>query len=283
MASASSEPLERLSSLKFTLISLIVLISWLGLGVYLGLTKALAPHFLRMNQMLLLDWMLGPAWEEPLTPIWFLLLCLGVGVMLLNLGACTLTRLLPRLRSATRFKGWLLTLVHLVMLLVLLGHGAEMVMGHKREDVRLEVGRSVELPGGARLELNAVSYVDDKDLLNFPYRKSRWRLTREAFRAQDNFIDIAVKEPDGEVVSGRLRIMEPFCVDGLRLTLTDFNRIGEGAQAEVGAIMAVTNNPLTTMFFVAYAAWVALYLLLAMATWRGSPSPPATNGTGQAA
>lgn len=60
--------MERLSSLKFTLGSLGALMIWLGLGVFIGQPKLLAAAFFDMNRMLILDWLLGPAWEHPWPP-----------------------------------------------------------------------------------------------------------------------------------------------------------------------------------------------------------------------
>ncbi|MBU1274844.1 MAG: hypothetical protein KJ720_05660 [Proteobacteria bacterium] len=264
--------MERLSSLKFTLASLSALMIWLGLGVFMGQPKLLAASFFDMNRMLILDWLLGPAWLQPLAPLWFLGLCLGVGVMLLNLGACTFTRLLPRLRAGNALKGWLLTLVHLVMLVVLLGHGAEMAMGHKQEELRMLPGQTVALPGGLTLSLEAVRFVSDLSVINLPYRRARWVWTSTAFKLQDNWARVVMRREGQEVSRGELRILEPMEIDGLRLTLAGFYSPESEKPARVGVRLALVHNPLTTLFFVAYGAWVLLYAALALVTWRGGPS-----------
>lgn len=61
----------------------------------------------------------------------------------------------------------------------------------------------------------------------------------------------------------------------------EFFHQGEGEQARVGAMLAVTSNPLTTLFFVSYALWVVLYLALAMLTWRSPASHCLTLGRGR--
>lgn len=259
---------ERLSSLKFTLASLTGLMLLLALGMVLSRNKAFDPQFAAMNRTLLLDWLRGPAWEEPTVAIWFVALCLGVGVMLLNLGACTFTRLLPRLRGSSQVKGWTLTLVHLVMLAVLLGHGAEMGLGHKQEDIRLLPGQSYDLPGGDRLTIARVVFLDDPAILNLPYAESRWRLVAGKFSAKENRVEITFSRSGQEAEKAEVRVLRPHVRQGVRYTLMEFFRQGEGEQARVGAMLAVTSNPLTTLFFVSYALWVVLYLALAMLTWR---------------
>ena len=87
---------EKLSSLKFTLASLGGLMLLLAVGMIMSRIKAFVPQFDAMNRTLLLEWLQGPAWSEPTVAIWFVFLCLGVGVMLLNLGACTFTRQIGR-------------------------------------------------------------------------------------------------------------------------------------------------------------------------------------------
>ena len=260
--------LARLSSLKFTLASLGGLMLLLALGMVLSRNKAFDPQFAAMNRALVLDWLRGPAWSEPAVAIWFVALCLGVGVMLLNLGACTLTRLLPRLRGASQVKGWVLTLVHLVMLAVLLGHGAEMGLGHKHEDLRLLPGQAHDLPNGDRLTLERVAYRDDPAILNHPYPESRWLLVRGKFHAGENHVDLLFSEDRREAERAQIRLLQPVVRAGVRYTLMEFYRQGEGDQAQVGACLAITSNPLTTLFFVAYALWVALYAVLAAITWR---------------
>ena len=275
--------MERLSSLKFTIGSLIGLMLWLGIGVYMGQAKLLVASFFDMNRMLILDWLLGPAWEQPLAPLWFLGLCLGVGVMLLNLGFCTFTRLLPRLRAGNAFKGWLLTLVHLVMLVVLLGHGAEMAMGHKQEELRLLPGQSLELPGGLTLSLEAVRFVSDPSVINLPYRQARFAWTRDKFKPAENWASVVVRRGGQEVTRGDLRLLDPMKIDGLRLTLAGFFSPKGEKTMRVGVRLALVHNPLTALFFVAYGLWVVLYATLAVVTWHSGPNNEAARPTGVAA
>jgi len=269
---------EKLSSLKFTLASLGGLMLLLALGMVLSRINAFALQFDAMNRTLLLEWLQGPAWSAPTVAIWFVVLCLGVGVMLLNLGACTFTRLLPRLRGANKVKGWVLTLVHLVMLAVLLGHGAEMGLGYKRENLVLLPGQSHQLPDGGSLTLERVDFKDDPAILNLPYVQARWVLVRGKFRAWENSAALYFAKDGQAAAREEIRMLRPVVRDGVRYTLMEYHRQGEGDQAQVGVMLAITANPLTTLFFVAYALWVVLYAFLAALTWR----TPVNNGAAAA-
>jgi hypothetical protein len=102
-----------------------------------------------MNQGLLLNWLLaagGGVSGANLLVGWFLALCAAVGVLVLNLCACTWTRLLPRLKNGSRLDYWLLLLSHVLMILILLGHLSQMTLGFKEEGVKLLPGQSQTLP-----------------------------------------------------------------------------------------------------------------------------------------
>jgi hypothetical protein len=61
----------------------------------------------------------------------------------------------------------------------------------------------------------------------------------------------------------------------MRLTLSDFFRDDSGEKSRVGAVLTVAYNPLTNIFFAAYLAWIAVYLLLAVKAFlRGNKPPP---------
>lgn len=193
--------------------------------------------------------------------------------MLLNLGCCTFTRLLPRLRAGNALRGWLLTLVHLVMLVVLLGHGAEMALGHKQEELRMLPGQTLELPGGLKLHLESVRFLSDTSVINLPYREARWTWTSTNFKPRENWAQVVISREGKVLRQGDLKILQPMDIEGLRLTLAGFYSPEDGAKpAKVGVRLALVKNPMTTLFFVAYGAWVVLYAALAVLTWRGGPA-----------
>ena len=107
---------------------------------------------------------------------WFLALCAAVGLLVLNLCACTWTRLLPRLKTGSRLDYWLLLLSHVFMILILLGHLSQMVMGFKQEGVKLLAGESRIFPGDLRLTVEQVNFVNSTGLLNLTYRNGQFFL-----------------------------------------------------------------------------------------------------------
>jgi hypothetical protein len=272
--------MKRLSSLVLTLYALIGVVFCLAVGIVLAQVQPYAAAMSRMNQGLLWDWLLaGGGWEPGAKALvfWFLALCAAVGVLVLNLCACTWTRLLPRLKNSSCLNYWLLLLSHVLMILILLGHLSQMTLGFKKEGVKLLPGQSQTLPGGLRLTVERVHFVNDPGLLNLTYRQGRRAHTVAAFNRAANTVRIALWQGPQQVAGGDLRMLEPLLAGGMRLTLSDFFRDDSGEKSRVGAVLVMAYNPLTYVFFTAYLAWVAVYLLLAVKAFLRGDKPPPTD------
>jgi hypothetical protein len=305
--------MKRLSSLVLTLYALGAVVLCLAVGLVLAQVRPYSAAMSGMNHGMLLAWLLAGGGGAPgakLLVSWFLALCAAVGVLVLNLCACTWTRLLPRLKNGSRFDYWLLILSHVLMILVLLGHLSEMTLGFKEEGVKLLPGQSQTLPGDLRLTVERVHFVNNPGLLNLSYRQARQALTTKTFNRAENTVRIALWQGSQRLASGDLHILEPLQAAGVRLTLTDFFKHGSGMglakcvclpggnagppsgtgtglrmvshgtlpsgpedKSRVGAVLTITYNPLTKVFFAAYLAWIAVYLLLAVKAFlRGGPA-----------
>jgi hypothetical protein len=259
--------MKRLSSLVLTLYALGGLVLCLAVGIVLAQVEPYGTAMTRMNHGLLLDWLLAAGGGGPGSKVlifWFLALSAAVGVLVLNLCACTWTRLLPRLKNDSSLDSWLLLLSHLLMLLILLGHLSQMMMGFKEEGVRLLPGQSRTLPGDLHLTVEQVHFVNDLGLLNLTYRQGRRAHTQSVFNRTQNTVRISIWQGHQRIAAGVLRILEPLQAGGWRLTLSDFFRDDSGDPSRVGAVLVAAHNPLTNFFFAAYLAWIAVYLLLAV-------------------
>ncbi|MFZ5450560.1 MAG: hypothetical protein ACOZF2_01615 [Thermodesulfobacteriota bacterium] len=269
--------MKRLSSLVLTLYALSGVVLCLAVGIVLAQVQPYAAAMNRMNHGLLLDWLLAGGGGEPgskVLVLWFLGLCAAVGVLVLNLCACTWTRLLPRLQNRSPCQYWLLLLSHVLMLLILLGHLSQMTMGFKEEGVKFLPGQSRILPGNLRLTVEGVHFVNDPGLLNLTYRQGRRAHTVAAFNRVANTVRIALWQGPQQVAGGDLRILEPLLAGEVRLTLSDFFRDDSGEKSRVGAVLVIAYNPLTSVFFAAYLAWIAVYLLLAVKAFLRGDKPP---------
>lgn len=258
--------MNRLSSLTLTLYALGAVLLCLAVGMALAQLKPFSAAMPAMDHGLILDWLLSAFSGEPAAALlggWFLALCASVGLLVLNLCACTLTRLLPRLRNGARVHSWLLLLAHALMVLILLGHLSQMALGFKQENIKLLTGQSRELSGGILLTVEAVDFVDDPALLNLTYLQARKAHVASAFHRQRNMARISLTRNGEPVLAGELRILDPLLSGGLRITLSDFYRDDSGVKPQVGAVITAIHNPMANLFFAAYLAWIAVYLMLA--------------------
>ncbi|MDD2903107.1 MAG: hypothetical protein PHU44_11810 [Syntrophales bacterium] len=265
--------MKRLSSLVLTLYALSAVVLCLAVGIVLAQAPPFAAAMTRMDHGLVLDWLLAAragASASKVLALWFVTLCTAVAILVVNLCACTWTRLLPRLKNVSRVNYWLLLLAHVLMILILLGHLSQMTMGFKEEGVKLLAGQSQTFPGDLRLTVEQVDFVNDPGILNLTYRQARRAHTRKAFNRTANMVRLALWRGPQRLAEGDLRILEPLLAGNIRLTLSDFFRDDSGGKSRVGAVLTVAYNPLTNFFFAAYLAWVAVYLLLAVkAFFRG--------------
>jgi len=269
--------MKRLSSLVLTLYALGGLVLCLAAGIVLAQVEPYSAAMSRMNHGLLLDWLLAAGGGESGSAVlilWFLGLCVSVGVLALNLCACIWTRMLPRLKNVSSFNYWVLLLAHVFMILILLGHLSQMIMGFKEEGVKLLPGQSKTFPGDLRLTVEQVHFVNAPGLLNLTYRQGRRARTADVFSRVQNTVRISIWRGPERVAGGDLRILEPLLVGGMRLTLSDFFGDDSGENSRAGAVLTVVHNPLTSFFFAAYLAWIAVYLLLAVKAFLRGERPP---------
>jgi len=269
---------KKLSSLLLTLYALGGVVFLLIAGMILAQVKPYSAAMPAMDQALIRLWLPtalsgGPA--SALLGCWFLALCGAVGLLVANLVACTITRLLPRLSAGQvnggRLHSWLLLLAHALMVVILLGHLSQMSLGFKRENLKLPAGQATELPGGLSVKVDQVVFQDDPALLNLNYRQGRRAHTRDAFHREKNLARVSLWQGGQRQGGGALRILEPLLADDLRITLSDFYRQDTGGPPQVGAVLTITRNPLTRFFFAAYLAWIAVYLSLAARAFVRGP------------
>lgn len=273
--------MKKLSSLLLTLYALGAVVFFLIIGMVLAQVEPFSLAMPAMDQGLIRDWLptaLGGKMVPALLGLWFLALCASVGILVLNLCACTITRLLPRLKNNHGVHTWLLLLAHVLMVVILVGHLSQMTLGFKKEGLKLLPGQTAELPGGQKVRVDKVVYVDDLALLNLTYRQGRRAQTAERFHRERNLVSLSLHQGGQAREKGELRILEPLLAGGLRITLSDLYREGEGDKARVGAVLTIIRNPFTQFFFTAYLGWIVVYMALAVQGFTRSNNHLKTNG-----
>lgn len=192
-----------LASLRLTLASLGGLIAWLWWGAVLAGSPELKPVLHSLNQQSLPAWLAGAGAAHPLVAVWLTGFLALSALLAVNLLVCTVMRLTGG-GKLNRGRRRLVMVLHLVMLAVMLAHGASFVMGVKHTGLRLLPGQGRELPGGLRLRLESVTYGSDPAILAMGHKQTRPFMTREAFSRHRNFAEISVRDREGTLVRGRI-------------------------------------------------------------------------------
>jgi hypothetical protein len=259
---------ERLSSLTFTTLILIVLVFWLTWGILMAGSSGSTNPFVAMNQRLVRDWLIDPQGGSDLLKFWFGGLCVVVAFLGVNLVFCSWNKILRIMRVKFSGSKLLMLVVHLVFGLVALGHFGSFMLGYRYEKVLLGEGQSFSFGDGHAVQVKHVRFVDDPAIL----KKSPRDLTGDEFHYRQNFADIVLSQQGAEVTRDRVSVLEPARHEGVQITLARFvpskGTKGSGGQASPRVMFVITRNPLLPAFLVAYGIMIAgISVYLAM-TWR---------------
>jgi hypothetical protein len=271
--------IDRIAALSVTFYLLAALIGWLAVGIALSRMQGTGELLKQMNQELVLDWLLGAGPADWPIVAWFLILCLLNALLFANLLFCSATQLAGRLFSRgrpNRPKAALLFLIHILVLLILLGHLANLAVGSKSAHMRFAPGASRTLENGYRLHLEAVHYAPPVKYLKMDPHEARSRLSREKFDIHENYARIRVTRNGSESAAGRVFLLSPLKKGALRVTLNRFFLAEDSAEPSVGAVLTFAVNPIHEAFFMAYAALIGsllLYLLVQREPRGGGPAP----------
>lgn len=255
---------EKLAALSLTFSLLAALILWLGLGILLTRLPAADPVFARMNQQLVLEWLLGPEKKPWWIVVWFIGFCLLNLGILLNLLACCATNLVYRPAFFNRLKNLLLLVIHILVIVIMLAHAANMGIGYKHAGIRMPRGETFKLPNGGTLRLADVGYALPAKYLRMDPHEARRELTRERFDISRNYARLQWTGPDGRTAGGKLHRLQPLRIDSLRITLNRFYLASNSPEPRVGAILTVARNPVHEAFFLVYAVTIACLMLYAV-------------------
>ncbi len=259
-----------LASLRLTLASLGGLIAWLWWGAVLAGSPELKPVLHSLNQQSLPAWLADAGAAHPLVAVWLTGFLALSALLAVNLLVCTVMRLTGG-GKLNRGRRRLVMVLHLVMLAVMLAHGASFVMGVKHTGMRLLPGQSRELPGGLHLRLESVTYDSDPAILAMDHKQARPFMTREAFSRHRNFAEISVRDREGTLVRGRIFYFQPIQVAGVGIHLTGFFAAGP---QHIGVVFNATQSPLWPLFSSAYAVVLAALLWLTILEARAVRSGP---------
>ena len=267
--------IRKLASIKLTFFSLVLLLAALGAGTGLTYMPAHAKTIRRISETLPLDWMISAGRDDVVVLAWFLVTCLFSVVLFLNVMACTGLRVAVVLQNRKSTRQWLFVIIHVMFAAVMLCHGLGMVLGFKHSRIELWPGDRYPFENGYGINLTAVTFGDDTEMLKADYQTRRSLMTRERFHPEQNTAHVMLTFKDEAIASGNVHILSPMTADGIQITITDFLYRQEAEKNPVGVSLVVAKNPVTPVFFISY-----ILLILSLIGFLAVTRKPAANGKG---
>lgn len=260
--------IRRLSSIRLTFWSLVVMILWLSAGTYLAMNEPTRSAFKELKEVLVLDWIFDGSVNAPVVTAWLFGICLVSLVLLINLLCCSLTRLWRRFLISQSPGSRSLLLIHLLFALVMFCHGISMVAGFKYGNIELYPGDTFAFNDDWQVKLSGVTFVDDPAMAKIGFKKSRGVMTRERFHRHANFAEVQLFQKGNVVAQGDVKILKPLICDGIRLTLTRFTLSEKEDGNQVGVILVVAESHVNALFFVLYGLLILSLAVFLVKTWR---------------
>ncbi len=263
---------EKLASMRFTLLILIVLALWFMWGLSLTGFDRFTRGFELMNSMVMKKWLFSDHEGSALLKFWFVGLCIVMAVLGINLILCTWQKIFRVIR--VRFDGprFYMLIVHVFFGLVALAHLGGLMLGFKHQNIRLYKGDEVSLSEGYGIRVEDVNFVDDLSVLS----KSKRELLGSEFHYRDNYAGVLLSYKGKPVQRGKVGTMDPLKYRDVQVTLTKFvpgprSRGGKGGRPEPGVVLTLSKNPVLSFFLIVYPMMIAGIFVYLFITWK-SPS-----------
>jgi hypothetical protein len=249
--------------------TMVFLVIWLGLGLYMAGSDAYIKDFRMMNDILVRDWLFSGKSGSEFLKIWFAVLCAAMMVMGINLIFCSWSKIFKIMRA--RFSGnqLFILIVHGIFGFVALGHLGGLMLGFEYNNIRMGKGIKHHVNEGYELEVKDVHFVGDKKAL----AKSKRDITRDDLDYLNSYVDVSLSR-DGELLKEqRLYLLKPMTYKDVHVTLRNFvspeGFKGEPApDTEAWAMFTLSKNPALKTFLIIYPVMIAGILIYLVMTWR---------------
>ena len=264
---------DQLSSMHFTIMILTVLMLWFSWGILLAESDSFRLEFDVMNRFLVPAWFSYPGRLPFLLRLWFVGLCLVMGILGINLIFCSWTKILKMMRNKQTVSRLVMLMIHIVFGLVALGHFGSLLLGYRYEDVKLRINQSFALPQGYAVTVKDIHFEDDLKLL---YQRPKER-PPGAFHPEANFCEVALTRNGTAVAQGRAYFLGPFIWKDIQVTLKRFTPPkGMGNRDHTvrmpGVRLIISRNPIKLLVFILFPVMIAGIGIYMVMTWRTRPS-----------
>lgn len=264
---------EKFASLRFTSLTLIVLVFWFLWGLWLSGQERYAREFEMMNDLVGRQWLLSHHSESLLLKFWFIGLCIIMAFLGVNLILCTWNKIFKIIK--VRFDGprFYMLIVHVFFGVVALGHFGGLMLGFEYNRVKLFKGKQYNLAEGYQVRVENVHFVDDPAVLN----KSRRERTKKDFHYRENYADVLLSLRGEPRHRGTVSILHPFTYRDIQITLMNFIPPSRGEAMDgnppiPGVVFTISRNPVLSFFLIVYPMMIIGIFVYLLMTWKRSKS-----------
>ena len=253
----------------------VFLILTLSLLLFIGTSMFRAPDmaaaFKSMNTTLLLPWLIRNSTDNPAIAIWIGLVVLTGILLFINTACCTWYTFVKRLRRRLPVPQLLIITIHVLVLVMLIGHGLNFAWGDKYPPFVLTEGQEQSFGDGYLLEAEKITLIADPEILT-DKNKIFYRLTPEEFDTRANGVMLALYRNGQLLIRKEAHYMAPLEYESIKCLVTRF--VINTQSRTPGVKILVIRNPSAEPMFIAYILMVLSTLGYTVLTWKKTNLQP---------
>lgn len=260
--------IQKISSIRVTFITLIIMLLLLGTGIILSFIPQYEKSIKLMNKAIIYIW-LKNNWQDNLVlTSWFLSITITAGILFINTFFCTITKQLLSAVKIPNLRRWSFFILHFLFLIVLACHGITMIAGHKNSNIILHKGDSYLFNNRYKIVVSEIKFSDDRKFLQMDPKKSRQLMTRKKFHIKKNLARIAIFQKKKKLVEKKVSMLHPLSYRSLRVTITKFVSKEMDGKPRIGVNLTISKDFFTKFFFTVYALMIITLACFTAVTWN---------------
>ncbi len=266
---------EKLASMHLTSWTLVFLVLWVGVGLYLAGLDSYTAYFRSMNNMLVRDWLFSEETGSGKLKIWFIMLCAAMTLLGINLIFCSWHKIYRIMKA--RFSGnqLFMLIVHAIFGFVALGHLGGLMLGFEYPNIRLGEGQDYSIKEGYQIKIEKIHFAGDAAVL----KKGKSNITKDDMDYQKSYAEISLLKDGKLIKAGKAGLFSPMHYQDIHVTLSNFILPKDlKGSPEPGTVpwgmFTISRNPVLKSFLTVYPVMIAGIFIYLIITWRKSHLAP---------
>ena len=266
---------EKLASMHLISWTLVSLVLWVGVGLYLAGLDSFTTDFRSMNNMLVRDWLLSDKTGSEHLKLWFVLLCAAMTVLGINLIFCSWHKIFRIMKAKFSRNQLFMLIVHAIFGFVALGHLGGLMLGFEYPNIRLGESQKHSIKEGYQIEVLDMHFAGDVASL----KKGRSNITRDDLDYKKSYAEISLTKDGKLLKTGKAYLFAPMNYKDIHVTLSSFI-LPQGLKGNPEpdtapwGMFTVSRNPALKLFLAVYPVMIAGIFIYLVTTWRKTHLAP---------